>query len=232
MPAGFCSNILYKQPFNTNGDITISFLIQDPNGSIDSGNLLLQTGDRLLLQDNNLLELNFDLIYDGFGVFLLDARTPLLTGGGAGAGLGLITDTTTTPTSALSGFFLGAVFDLDGVFSSIGGVSQFTTGTTTPITSSLCVRKLSSFEYVGSKQFTEFIKPFNDSWNVFRVAFKNNMQQVVFYNYSDDTYKQVYSLNTNIPPIAIPKNVKVGLTWSGNFPIKVKNITVNGNIDS
>lgn len=232
MPQGFCSNILFKQPFKTADDITVSFLIQDPGGNIDSGILLLQTGDRLLLQDESFFRLNFELIYDGFGVFLIDSRVNTLTGGGAGAGLGLITDTTTAPTSALSGFFLGAVFDLDGVFSAANIINQFNTGTPTPVLSSLCVRKLSSFEYVGSKQVETLTKPFNDEWNVFRVAFKNNMQQVVFYQYSEGVYTQLYTVDTNINLSLIPPGARIGVTWSGNFPIKIKNVTLNGSIDN
>ena len=231
MSLGFCSNILYKQAFKTDNDITVSFLIQDPTGEISFGNLLLQTNDKILLQNNNFLGIEFNVsTYDGFGVFLLDSSVITLTGGGAGGGLGIITDTTKTSLSAVSGFFLGAMYDATGIFSLSGGLQQFKTGTSTLQPSSFVVRKLSSFEYVGSQYIPSLTTPFNDSWYVFRVAFKNNMQQVVFYKYEDDIYKQVVTYNTGIDLGKVPDSVRVGITWSGDFPIKVKNITFNGNI--
>ena len=230
MPSRYCSNILYKQAFKTDNDITASFLITN---EISLGDLLLETGDKLLLQNSNFLGLNFTTAtYDGFGLFLVDSRVTNLTGGGAGAGLGIITDTINTSTSAVSGFFLGAMYDSKGLFSLSGGVQQFTTGTLTPQPSSFVVRKLSSFEYVGSQYTPSLTNPFNDGWGVFRVAFKNNMQQVVFYKYEDDIYKQFVSYNTNIDLSKVPDSVRVGITWSGDFPVKVKNITFNGSIDS
>jgi hypothetical protein len=233
MSSGFCSNILYKQAFKTDNDITVSFLIQDTTGEISFGNLLLQTNDKLLLQNNNFLSLEFNVsTYDGFGVFLLDSSVITLTGGGAGSGLGIITDTTKTSLSAVSGFFLGAMYDATGIFSLSGGLQQFKTGTSTLQPSSFVVRKLSSFEYVGSQYVPSLTTPVNDGWDVFRVAFKNNMQQVVFYKYEDDIYKQLVTYNTGIDLGKVPDSVRVGITWSGDFPIKVKNITFNGIVDS
>jgi len=229
MLSGYCSNILYKQAFKTDNDITVSFLIQDPTEEISLGNLLLQTNDKLLLQNGNFLGLEYNTTsYDGFGVFLVDSRVSKLTGGGAGSGLGIITDTNKTSLSAVSGFFLGAMYDVKGLFSLSGGLQQFKTGTLTPQPSSFVVRKLSSFEYVGSQYTPSLTNPFNDEWAVFRVAFKNNMQQVVFYKYEDDIYKQVVAYNTGIDLSKVPDSVRVGITWSGDFPIKVKNITFNG----
>jgi hypothetical protein len=229
MLSGYCSNVLYKQAFKTDNDITVSFLVPDTTKEISLGNLLLQTDDKLLLQNGNFLALQFNVTsYDGFGVFLIDSRVTTLTGGGAGAGLGIITDTINTSISAVSGFFLGAMYDSRGLFSLSGSLQQFKTGTSTLRPNSFVVRKLSSFEYVGSQYTSSLTNPFNDNWNVFRVAFKNNMQQVVFYKYEDDIYKQVVTYNTGIDLSKVPNSVRVGITWSGDFPTKVKNITFNG----
>jgi len=225
----FCSNILYKQPLLTDKDVTISFLIQDPAKNTDNGNLLLQTNDKLLQQNNtDFIVLQYNNTYQGFGIFLVNSNVPLLTGGGSGSGLGVITDSTTSSLSAVSGYFLGAFYDIDGIFSLSGGLTQLNTGTNTPITSSFVVRKLSSFEYVDSTQISSFSKPFNDEWNVFRVAFKNKMQNVVLYSYIDEVYTKIVDFKTNIDITDIPESVRVGISWSGNFPIKIKNINING----
>ena len=232
MSAGFSSNILFKQPLSSREDIFVSFLIQNPVAEVSFGDLVLQSGDKLLLQDSTFLSLNYSLIYDGFGIFLLDSNVFALTGGGSGAGLGLITDTIHTSISAISGFFLCAMFDVNGMFGAYRSLDQFTTGSNTPQLSSISVRKLSSFKFVGSQSIHGLDRPFGDEWNVFRVAFKNNMQQVVYYEYKNGVYSPLVTFDTNIPFTSIPQNVRVGLTWSGNFPISVKNININATVDS
>ena len=144
---GYSSNILYKQPFSSREDIFVSFLIQNPATEIFFSDLLLQIGDKMLLQDESYLQLNFPLTYKGFGVFLVDSNVPLLTGGGS-KGLGIITDENTTSLSAVSGFFLCSMYDLEGSFGALSGVNQFKTGTPTHQANSIVVRKLSSFEFM------------------------------------------------------------------------------------
>ena len=227
---GYSSNILYKQPFSSREDIFVSFLIQNPATEIFFSDLLLQIGDKMLLQDESYLQLNFPLTYKGFGVFLVDSNVPLLTGGGS-KGLGIITDENTTSLSAVSGFFLCSMYDLEGSFGALSGVNQFKTGTPTHQANSIVVRKLSSFEFVGSQVVGETTSPFKDEWNVFRVAFKNNMQQVIYYRYNNNVYTPLATFNTGISA-NIPDHVRVGITWSGDFPISLKNININATVDS
>ena len=208
----YSSNILHTQSLATNSDIFVSFLIQNPFSSTVSD--------------------AYSKKFDGFGVFLIDSSVPYLTGGGSGNGVGLITDQLVTSLSAVSGHFISVIFDNNGKYGQVGGVDQFTTGSSSVVLSGLAVRCLSTFDYIGNTQINRPPYIFDEDWFVFRVAFKQNMQKVVFYDYVDDVYVPMVTYDTGIVSTEVPPNVRVGITWSGRFPIKVKNININATVDS
>ena len=72
--------IVYDNIFDADEDIIVSCLMSSPTGA---SNFETQTNPLLLTEDNNLLDLNVPKHFDNFTVFLMDARVPLLTGGGA-----------------------------------------------------------------------------------------------------------------------------------------------------
>ena len=72
--------IVYDNIFDADEDIIVSCLMSSPSGA---SNFETQTNPLLLTEDNNLLDLNVPKDFDNFTVFLMDARVPLLTGGGA-----------------------------------------------------------------------------------------------------------------------------------------------------
>lgn len=241
MPTKISSNILYTQGFDTSKDIYISFLTENPSSTTGSaGFLQLQTGgnDFLLLQyedtwtaeeKDQRINLQFDSNVDGIGLFLIDASTPTLTGGGAGNGVGLITDTNNTSFSAVSGMVLSVIYDASGEFSRINSLEQFTTGVDEYRYNSICVRKLDTFDFVGSQIVGE-LPTLTDSelWKVFRVGITSNLQSVVFYTYQNELFSPIATFNTGLDLATIPSSVKVGITYSGSFHLKVKNITFNG----
>ena len=57
------------------------------------------------------------------------------------------------------------------------------------------------------------------------------MQQVIYYRYNNNVYTPLATFNTGISA-NIPDHVRVGITWSGDFPISLKNININATVDS
>lgn len=72
--------VVYDTIFDADEDIIISCLMSSPSGA---SNFETQNNPLLLTEDNKLLDLNVPKDFDNFTVFLMDARVPLLTGGGA-----------------------------------------------------------------------------------------------------------------------------------------------------
>lgn len=210
----FCSNILYKQSFSTDTDIYVSFLVYDPRKPNLGDVLLLQTGDKLLLQNRrDRIVIQYNMFIGGLGVFLIDAAVPTLTGGGdstGGYGAGMVTDLNTTSLSAISGMFMSSVMDFEGTFGQKDTIEQFSTGNDIPIVNSVSLRVGDTFDFKGSVYAPGiFSSPYNDDYLIFRVGFKNKMSEVIVYEYENGiSYNVIGQFNTGIPAHEVPDRVK------------------------
>jgi hypothetical protein len=87
------------------------------------------------------------------------------------------------------------------------------------------------YNIVTTQKIEEFSYPFNDNWTVFRFAFKNNLQNLIIYGFNTDkVYYEIANITTGIALSSVPNAVRIGITWQGNFPVNIKNVSFNGTV--
>jgi len=198
------------------------------------------------LQDGSDFRLNIGRgTVDGLSVFLInDLPGTTLTGGGSAAnnpGLNLVTDTTTTNLSALSGIMLIAAIDNTGYFGlssngANGALPQFQSGNTTLQPDNMVVRVAnrgttltalpSTFDYKGAVPLSAAQSQIVDKkYKIFSIGFKRHLQDVIIYNRTNSLIEPVSVINTDIPLISLPLNVRLGISYSGYMHMEIKNIT-------
>jgi hypothetical protein len=73
---------------------------------------------------------------------------------------------------------------------------------------------------------------YNDPIKIYRVRFKEHLNRIFFDikdNFSD-RYINLVSFETNIDLASVPRGVKIGLSYSGEQNLPVKDITYSANV--
>jgi len=229
-----CNRIVLKELINPAKDICISL-----QTNRDAVNLLTDSDSSVEITTDDGINIlaQFDIIQgSGFSVFLVQGDQPLdSVGGESGPGLGLLS-TNDTSLSAMSGHIMSIAFDFAGFY----GISNLfkdsgSGGYLNPRPFSITTRLStteSQYDFLSSSTFTDNIFKYNSPLKVFRVRFKEHLNRV-FFDIKDnlsDKYTNLVSYETNIDLPSVPRGVKIGLTYSGEQNLPVKDITYSANV--
>tara|TARA_A100001515_G_scaffold29132_1_gene22595 strand:- start:14160 stop:15479 length:1320 start_codon:yes stop_codon:yes gene_type:complete len=159
--------------------------------------------------------------------------------------------TRSAETSAVSGLIAIATFDRNGASTFGANLEAFPsaplsadTGNTVSLTATqdhFNVRipepapytsnhPTSAFRVVGSAPFAKRIPADSDNYEVLRVGFRRRLQDVVLYSKPTDVepYDVEAEIGTQLATDIEPTNsVRVGLSYRGQMPLALKNLTVN-----
>ena len=256
----YSSSILYTPIFNSADDIIVSLMHTD-FATENFGFLMNEDGGAVLQEDNSELLLNISKGHiDGLSVFLVNADpgnnetyNDTFTGGGINAtnnnhinpGMGLVRDNIFTSVSAVSGITLITALDSSGRFAKINALDQFKDGSASDIPNAFSVRTVdrgstitnqpTAFPYKGS--ITNVVNAANrleKTFSVLSIGFKRHLQEVQLYDRRDDGIltSNYTPIQTDIPLHLVPKNVRIGISYSGRMPMEIKNITVNAGLSA
>jgi hypothetical protein len=205
----------------------------------DAVNLLTDPGSGVEITTDLGINIigEFNLIQgSGFTIFLVQGEEVLdEVGGEAGPGLGLLA-TNDTSLSAMSGHIMSVAFDFAGFY----GIRNLFKNTGNrgylnprPFTvSSRLSTTNSMYDFLSSTTFNEDVFRYNEPIKVYRVRFKEHLNRIFFDikdNFSD-RYINLVSFETNIDLASVPRGVKIGLSYSGEQNLPVKDITYSANV--
>ena len=205
----------------------------------DAVNLLTEPGSGVEITTDDGINIigEFDLIQgSGFSVFLVQGEQPLdNVGGEPGPGLGLLA-TNDTSLSAMSGHIMSIAFDFAGFYGlrnlfKDSGSRGYLNPRPFSVTTRLSTTE-SQYDFLSSTTFNDEIFKYNSPIKVYRVRFKEHLNRVFFDvkdNFSD-RYTNLVSYETNIDLASVPRGVKIGLTYSGEQNLPVKDITYSANV--
>lgn len=229
-----CNRIVLKELINPAKDICISL-----QTNRDVVNLLTDSGSGVEITTDQGINIigEFDLIQgSGFSVFLVQGEQPLdAVGGEPGPGLGLLA-TNDTSLSAMSGHIMSIAFDFAGFYGlrnlfKDSGNRGYLNPRPFSVTTRLSTTE-SQYDFLSSTTFNDEIFKYNSPIKVYRVRFKEHLNRVFFDvkdNFSDK-YTNLVSYETNIDLSSVPRGVKIGLTYSGEQNLPVKDITYSANV--
>ena len=229
-----CNRIVLKELINPAKDICISL-----QTNRDAVNLLTEPGSGVEITTDDGINIigEFDLIQgSGFSVFLVQGEQPLdNVGGEPGPGLGLLA-TNDTSLSAMSGHIMSIAFDFAGFYGlrnlfKDSGSRGYLNPRPFSVTTRLSTTE-SQYDFLSSTTFNDEIFKYNSPIKVYRVRFKEHLNRVFFDvkdNFSD-RYTNLVSYETNIDLASVPRGVKIGLTYSGEQNLPVKDITYSANV--
>jgi hypothetical protein len=229
-----CNRIVLKELINPAKDIVMSI-----QTNRDAVNLLTDPGSGVEITTDLGINIigEFNLIQgSGFTIFLVQGEEVLdEVGGEAGPGLGLLA-TNDTSLSAMSGHIMSVAFDFAGFY----GIRNLFKNTGNrgylnprPFTvSSRLSTTNSMYDFLSSTTFNEDVFRYNEPIKVYRVRFKEHLNRIFFDikdNFSD-RYINLVSFETNIDLASVPRGVKIGLSYSGEQNLPVKDITYSANV--
>ena len=229
-----CNRIVLKELINPAKDICISL-----QTNRDAVNLLTVPGSGVEITTDDGINIigEFDIIQgSGFSVFLVQGEQPLdNVGGEPGPGLGLLA-TNDTSLSAMSGHIMSIAFDFAGFYGlrnlfKDSGNRGYLNPRPFSISTRLSTTE-SQYDFLSSTTFNDKIFKYNSPIKVYRVRFKEHLNRVFFDikdNFSDK-YTNLVSYETNIDLASVPRGVKIGLTYSGEQNLPVKDITYSANV--
>ena len=144
---------------------------------------------------------------------------------------------------SLSGLLAMAVIDNNGSFGLSGSQRFFYTGGTEFLSAgNFAVRTNSNvaaaeqsagtavtFDFKGSV-ITPTYPIVEDNWKLHRIGFRRHLQELILYQRDGSTYLPEHIFETGFDLSNLPPSVKIGFSYSGEMPMEIRNIAVNGTI--
>ena len=144
---------------------------------------------------------------------------------------------------SLSGLLAMAVIDNNGSFGLSGSQRFFYTGGTEFLSAgNFAVRTNSNvaaaeqsagtevtFDFKGSV-ITPTYPVVEDDWKLHRIGFRRHLQELVLYQRDSSVYLPEHIFETGFNLSNLPPSVKIGFSYSGEMPMEIRNIAVNGTI--
>ena len=144
---------------------------------------------------------------------------------------------------SLSGLLAMAVIDNNGSFGLSGSQRFFYTGGTEFLSAgNFAVRTNSNvaaaeqsagtevtFDFKGSV-ITPTYPVVEDNWKLHRIGFRRHLQELVLYQRDNSVYLPEHIFETGFNLSNLPPSVKIGFSYSGEMPMEIRNIAVNGTI--
>ena len=229
-----CNRIILKELINPAKDIVMSF-----QTNRDAVNLLTDPGSGVEITTDLGINIigEFNIIQgSGFSVFLVQGEEVLdEVGGEPGPGLGLLA-TNNTSLSAMSGHIISIAYDFAGfygirnLFKNSGDRGYLNQR---PFTISSRLSTINSqYDFLSANTFNEDIFKYINPIKIYRVRFKEHLNRI-FFDIKDDfseKYITLASFETNIDLASVPRGVKLGLSYSGQQNLPVKDITYSANV--
>lgn len=144
---------------------------------------------------------------------------------------------------SLSGLLAMAVIDNNGSFGLSGSQRFFYTGGTEFLSAgNFAVRTNSNvaaaeldagtgvtFDFKGSV-ITPTYPIVEDNWKLHRIGFRRHLQELILYQRDGSIYLPEHIFETGFNLSNLPPSVKIGFSYSGEMPMEIRNIAVNGTI--
>ena len=144
---------------------------------------------------------------------------------------------------SLSGLLAMTVIDNNGAFGLSGSQRFFYTGGTEFLSAgNFAVRTNTysgndlppvgtdlTFDFKGSVIPASY-PTVEDDWKLHRVGFRRHLQEIVLYQSEDGVYTPDHIFETGFNINTLPPSVKIGFSYSGEMPMEIRNIAVNGTV--
>jgi hypothetical protein len=230
----FCNRIIYNTSFSPKDDMYISFrLAFDYNALVDEQNqfqILSEEGQVFYLE-------NFFDARTGFMIFLVDGSYPIdEINGEPGIGYCLAA-TLSSAFTEVSRHIMSLAFDINGLYGQNDTFKNSnSSGTTTPVQKSVTIRQKtlqSDYMFVTSKSIDTFFEDITQTESTYvdvRIRFKDFLNTIyVDLRLPDELdYKNVFKERTGFNINILPTRVKPGLSYSGNLPLFIRDLTYSG----
>ena len=227
--------VIFDKVFDSTKDIYVSFVIPE----IDV-NLLTEDVQKVLTENSINITAEYTdmtIIRTGIVLFVIDASLELDTiNGENGPGLGLLSYD--TQNNNMSGHIASVAFDVFGGYSLSGIYQDIDTGYDELYPRTISARissTVSEYQFLSSSTPSD-TKVFNLDVDkkILRFKLKEHLTSLAL-DYKDDIqdeYTSIFKAKSNINPIYIPKNVKIGIASSGLIKLPIQDITYSGTLSS